>query len=54
MLVLFPLALLTVLANAATSSYPASDWVLTERNEPAAVVTHSLQGPFDGPKFDFF
>lgn len=54
MLALFPIALLTVLANAAASSYPTSDWVLTEKNEPATVVTHSLQGPFDGPKFDFF
>jgi hypothetical protein len=54
MLALFPISLLTVFANAVASSYPASDWVLMERNEPATAVTHSLQGPFDGPKFEFF
>jgi hypothetical protein len=53
MLALFLNAVLAVFANAAASSYPTSDWTLTERNEPATVVTHSLQGPFDGPKFDF-
>lgn len=52
-LALFLSTVLAVLANAAASSYPISDWILSEKNEPATVVTHSLQGPLDGPKFDF-
>jgi hypothetical protein len=54
MLALFFLnSILGVLADTAASSYPTSHWTLKETNGPATVVTNSLQGPFDGPKFDF-
>ncbi|KAH8706047.1 hypothetical protein BGW36DRAFT_354426 [Talaromyces proteolyticus] len=42
-----------LLVDAAASSYPTSSWTLQEANKPATVVVSSLEGPIDGPKFDY-